>query len=266
MKDHKLSAGFARLLDDRSERGWEVVPRLRAYLYDAEVPPVTIVVDALTSRREPDGWFHPSSHPMWSEAQLYVYLTAPDKLVPDPLEYEGATAVSAGTFFHGFLQHAGLQEGVFVEREGERCDCGGKWTSTHNRAEVYAEDRETMSRGHEDGETDSGKGVEIKTAHPAVQEKCRTLQGLIASKPHYYAQVQDYMRMVGWEATCVVFISMVYPFPMTEVLVPFDKVFAMKLREKYLRVREAVERGAFPYRGCCGEPKDCPARVVCPAS
>lgn len=268
-KDTKLSPNFRRMLDADSQ-GQEFVPKVMTYLHSPQFEGYALEVPGFDVRREPDGWFHPSSHPLWTEWQLYTYLTAPDRLRADPFEYDGAIAVTAGSFFHDFLQRAGVDCGAVVEQPPE-CGCGaicGQDPEHPNRAEVYAEDGEAGVRGHADGQmVESGRGLEIKTMHPMKQAKVSEigLDYLKDKNPDYYLQAQEYMRMRGWEAMVVVTVSMSYPFKLDELVIPYDRVAAMRTREKYLRVRSYAADGREPPRGeCCMKPKDCPAKLVCP--
>jgi hypothetical protein len=83
-----------------------------------------------------------------------------------------------------------------------------------------------------------------------------------AKKPQYYAQNQEYLRMSGRDRMIVMFVGTQYPYSFAEVHVPFDRAEAFKIKDKYLRVRQAVEDGRPPME-CCGSQPNCPARSVC---
>ena len=80
----------------------------------------------------------------------------------------------------------------------------------------------------------------------------------------YYAQAQEYLRMSGRERMIVVILSLTYPFEMREIHVPFDRVFAYGVRDKFYRVLQAVADQTPPRCECVGKDRDgCPARGVC---
>lgn len=259
----KLSGKFRKMVDANAG-GQLVVPKLRQLLYDPSFRSFDVHVEGMDERREPDGWFHPSTHPSWTERQLYYYLVEPSKLREDPFELEGALAVTAGSFFHDVVQHICLDSGL--ASRFPNCPCGGD----HNEAELYLEDREAMTRGHSDGVwAETSDGLELKTAHPSIVDGLNStpfgperLTRFMEKKPEYYLQAQEYLRMSGRDRMLVVFISTSYPFSMVEVHVPFDRVVSYRLREKYLRVLQAAQDLRVPME-CCGGLKSCPAANVC---
>src|SRR5205814_2064417 len=95
------------------------------------------------------------------------------------------------------------------------------------------------------------------------------LEMLKEKYPGYYAQQQEYMRMSGYRISILVFLEMGFPWDLTEIHIPFDPKFAYGVRDKYLRVREAANRGELP-RACCsiGDKgiSECPARGICPVA
>lgn len=256
------SSGFRRMLKEAS-KGDKVVPVLRAALYDPDFKDFWIKVEGYKERK-PDGWFHPSEHPLVPERQLFYYLTEPERLVPEPYDPTKTLAVTAGSFFHSFSQTVLADKGLLI-RQPEVCECGAKHDAPN--VEVYAINRESQSRGHSDGALSFGDGFEFKTGHPSIVGKIKDLESFKERKPGYYAQTQDYMRMLEWEAMRVVFMALVFPFDMSEIIVPFDRQFATGVRDKYMRVLQAAadQRITDP---CCNpgsaDSKICFARAVCP--
>lgn len=259
----KMSRGFAKVID-QTKAGLIVSPRLEAVLHDPAFKGFTVKVEGFEGRREPDDWFHPSTHPLWEERQLFYYLTEPKKVIPEVFGREGALAVTIGSVVHDGTQHIALQHGLL--KSFPNCPC----PEDHNDAEVMLVDEEVGTRGHSDGVwAETGDGVELKTAHSAIVDSLNKtefgperLERFREKKPAYYAQAQEYLRMSGRERMLVVFISTQYPYLMAEVHVPFDRKFAYGIREKYLRVRQAVRDGRVP-NGCCGGLKACPVRTLC---
>lgn len=258
----KLSPKFRKTVGAQ-KAGMVAVPRFQPLLYDPMHEGLGIWVPGFDGRREPDGWFHPSTHPLWNARQLYHYLTDPGQVKGDPFEWEGTLAVTVGSVIHDLIQHVGLVHGILHAYPDCPCEQG------HNDAEVLLVDEEVGSRGHSDGAMDTGDGFEIKSAHPAIVTNINGVEfgpertaAWRDKKPAYYAQAQEYLRMSGRKRMVTLIVSTSYPFEMAEVHIPFDRAYAHDLREKYLRVRAAVERGRPPYE-CCGGQKSCPVRTVC---
>lgn len=259
----RLSAKFTNAMSQHIA-GMVAVPKLQAILTDPSFDSFDLRVPGFSKRRRPDGWFHPSTHPLWTERQLYYYLTQPDDLIQDPFEASGALAVTVGSTVHDTIQQAALQAGL-LERF-PNCACGGR----HNDAEQLLVDEEAGTRGHSDGAwKETGDGLEIKTAHSGIVDainKATFGEDRLAvyreRKPVYYAQNQEYLRMSGRDRMLVVFVGTQYPYSFAEVHVPYDRVFALGIRDKYLRVRQAVADGNLPNQ-CCGGQQGCPVRGIC---
>lgn len=254
----KMTPNFRKLLAGAS-RGEIVIPILRAYLWNPEFKSFDVKVQGF-SRRPPDGWFHPSVHPSWPERMLYYYLTEPEKLIEEPLDPASVMAITQGNFWHEVIELCLEDAGYLSARE------------------VYVEDQHTGSRGKYDGlgviEGIDEEVFEFKTMmtakiakiergapdDPAVIESFRKLQ------PDYYLQAQDYMRLSGYRQWRGLILGLEYPFGMREIAFGFDAPVAYAIRDKYLRVRQAVadQRPPMP---CCSPKsalaKSCPARGVC---
>jgi hypothetical protein len=259
----RLSANFQTLVSN-ADAGMVAVPKMQALLTDPNFKGFSVYIPGFSSKRKPDGWFHPSTHPLWAERQLYYYLTQPDDLVEDPFDSAGALAVTVGSTLHDAIQSVGLANGL-LERF-PNCACGGK----HNEAEVMLIDEDAGCRGHSDGVWQAtGDGFEIKTAHSNVVDGMNKvafgeerLEFYRSKKPQYYAQNQEYLRMSGRDRMIVMFVGTQYPYAFSEIHVPFDRAYSFKIRSKYLRVREAVKNNRPPME-CCGSKSNCPARSLC---
>lgn len=252
--------------------GEEVVPLLRRYLTNPKTKPFTVDVDRFLPR-PPDGKFHPSSHPLWTERQLYWYLVEPERMVPEPFDPHNTMAVTAGAFWHSFIEMCMKDLGLLVG-DAKRCrhrNC----TDDRYCPEVFVEDSVTGAQGSMDGQLPA-KVWEFKTCWPGhidkievdpladVYERCAVFK---AKWPGYYAQVQEYMRMARLMETRVVLLAPVMPYAMTEVAVVYDHVHSYQVEMKYLRAREAAAIGVMP-NPCCApgskESRQCIARQVCP--
>jgi hypothetical protein len=236
-------------------KGEILVPILRSYLYDPKFPSFTVPVRGFEAR-PPDGWFHPSTHPLWYERQLYYYLTEPQAFVGEPYDPTSAMTVTQGQFWHTFIQAC-------------LTDCG--WLKG---VEVKVEDKETGSRGSMDGIGDE-EVWEFKTMRATKAQKIvqgapndpRVIASFKALVPGYYAQAQEYMRLSGLRRWRGLILSLEWPFPLREIAMPYDELMAYQIRTKYLTVRQAVADQSVP-KPCCGvgskEAKACPARTICP--
>jgi hypothetical protein len=248
------SPNFRRVVKGAAS-GEKIIPMLQSYLRDPTFPSFVVPVHGF-EQRPPDGWFHPSTHPLWTERQLYYYLTEPEHLAREVLDDTSTMAITSGNFWHSFVQNCLYNLGLIKD------------------AEVYVEDKEAGARGSMDGEMED-EVFEFKTMNdnkmakiasggpttPKVQESFRALC------PPYFAQGQTYMRMSGLRRTRFLIATTGFPFQMRELVIDYDQRFAMEVRDKYLRVRQAVA-DQRPPDPCCGprskESKSCVGRMVCP--
>lgn len=210
------------------------------------------------SNRPPDGWFHPSTHPLWTERQLYYYLAEPEAMVKEPFDYLGTLATTGGTFWHEFMQHILIDAGVLKDTE------------------VYVEDPECGSRGAMDGHLVFDEAWEFKTMYGLKMKKFTELgppdspELLAVFKdkcPEYWAQAQEYLRMSGFRTMRFTIMEIGFPFTMAEIAVPYTPQDALPIRDKYMRVRQAVADQVLP-QPCCipgsQMARTCVARDVCP--
>ena len=240
-----------------------IIPRLRTFLFDPHFREITIQLDGW-SGRPPDGWFHPSTHPSWTERQLYYYLLNPEGVTPEPFELSSVLAITQGTFWHSFLLGIMVEAGIL----------------SHN--EVYVEDPVLKSRGSMDGLLDvdnlpitEPESLELKTMRGSIMQGCPkgppddpAKQAWFKIKHlTYYLQAQEYMRMANIARHRVLIIGIESPFPMIELVVPYSFTDAMFTADKYKRVIQAVA-DRIPPDPCCsyGSPtaKVCPVRLSCP--
>lgn len=286
---------FGSTLRDVS-KGLLVKPVLHNYLYDAEFPDFDVKFRNHKMEREPDGWFHPSTHPLWKPGALLRYLTKPKEMPVEKKEYMGTLSVTIGTAMHGFVEMC-LEDAGIRPRALNMCTvCPRACPSPKGRSknktcgchldeglllpngdhvvgcrEPGAIDPEAGSRGHMDGVLDLSAmstpsqahdqpGFEFKTSSARKQIADLDLASYREKHPIYYAQNQEYMRMRGLRMMIVLFMYMGYPWEQTEIHVPYDPAFAMGIRDKYLRVRQAA---ADQVDLACCRLKGCPAYGLC---
>lgn len=244
------SANFKQIINGAAS-GEIVVPALRAALWSPDFKSFDVKVAGFEPR-PPDGWFHPSTHPLWPERLLYWYLVAPDRLEMEPFDPASTMAVTQGHFWHSLIGVIGMELGIFTA------------------VEVPVKDEHTGSRGSMDA-TLANEVFEFKTMRPTKYRKIErgapddplVIAAWRKMVPDYYAQAQEYMRLSGYRRHRTLVLSMEYPFPMREIVIDFDPVFAYEIAQKFVRVRQAVADGRPPFE-CCAT-KDCPSRLLCPA-
>lgn len=254
-----------------------VVPLVESALRAGKFPEYFTVTFRDEGReRKPDGWFHPSTHPMWGERQLFYYLTRPDELVPEEIEYQNRMAMLMGTAVHAFIQVVMIAAGILIKPHGTCVACGREHGTKKNQCHEWgAIDRELGRRGHVDGLLEVsvwkwGRGLfEFKSIgdKATIGLQHHDVEWLKKKKPGYYAQVQDYLDMTGMQKAIIIFAILGFPWRLVEIEVPYDEAFMIGLRGKYRRVREAVAADEIP-DPCCAprskESKVCPALEICP--
>lgn len=253
-----------------------VVPRLLAFFSGTPVLPVVSIPIRNFEVRHPDGWFHPSTHPLMTERQLYHYLVHPQEWLPDPFSVTSILAVTQGVFWHYFVQSILEKIGLLrvINPDGEH-----SW----DRVECPVEDPVLRSKGSLDGIINSDnvpvlqedEGFEFKTMSTFSMKQCprgapddrARLEWWKADHPEYYAQNQEYMRMRGLNHMRVVVLGLQSPFPFIELKVPYSPSAAWVVSDKYARVIQAVADRSYPAQCCVvgsTQAKLCSARGICP--
>lgn len=265
---------FSSMIAD-ADKGAVLSPLLRNYLNAGSWKhDLYVKFPKGNMNRKPDGWFHPSEHPLWTERQLYLYLTQIDLRVVEPLGYLGAFSVTMGTAVHSFIE--GLLTDMGLRLNREQMEAAGFTVGKGRDGEPHFSDPDTNARGATDGISDvevrgwtGYKNIELKTTNQMKMDRIPDMdvEAFRSAWPGYYAQQQEYLRMSGMSMSMVLVIGMGYPWPMKEFHVPFDPVFAGGIRDKYMRALEAAQTGVMP--GACCAPgsamsNSCPMRLACP--
>jgi hypothetical protein len=253
---------FKALVKDAAG-GTVLRPILRSWFYEAKYPPKFSVEfnNYAMNDRKPDGWFHPSTHPLWPARMLWWYLTQPDKLLVEHIEYMGNLSITVGHALHGFVQMVLTEAGIL------------------KGTEVAFSDEETMARGSLDGIVDlelpgyAGREhvFEFKTTNAAKLSSLQDLdiEGFRKKWPAYYAQQQEYMRISGMRVSVVLMLALGYPWEMREFHIPYNPLFANGVADKYKLVLAHVRGDVMP-EACCSigskAADACPARAVCPVA
>jgi hypothetical protein len=252
-------------------QGLLVKPILHNYLFDARFPEFTLTFAKQSMERAPDGWFHPSTHPVLHERVLYQYLAHPASFPLEKKQYMGTLAVTLGTIVHEFIQTCLTDAGI-RPLDLQRCTtCPPKAKCK----EPGVLDEELGERGHLDGlltfegipnvPDDKAQSVfEFKTSNDNFGRLTKMedldLEAFRKKWPDYYGQQQRYLKMSGRRWSLVLMMEMTYPFVMKEFHIPFDVGYNAGVDAKYRRVRQAVADGRPPI--CCGL-KGCVSAPVC---
>lgn len=278
-----LSPQFRRAID-MHDQGLVLKHRIESYLVRAQFPDVfSVTFRKAGLARKPDGWFHPSTHPLWPARVLYYYLTAPDQIEVEQLSYESRMAVTMGTAIHAFIEMCIRDAGYMAPLTGTCPACNRPHGTKKGECDEFGvADKAVGVRGHMDGVlnipfdgtrwvgTQAGL-LEFKTTNP---NKARGLTDndleMFREKwPEYYAQVQDYMEASGLRQAIVLVAVLGFPWKILEFQIPYDPGYALALRRKYLLVRQHETAGTPP-DACCAalskESKQCVARFVCPVA
>lgn len=277
----ELSGRFRRMVD-MLDGGLVLKPKLDVYLNEARFPDeFSVVFKKAGLRREPDGFFHPSTHPGWTARQLYYYLTAPARMEAELLGYESRMAVTMGTAVHGFVEMCLHDMGVMIPLTGTCPACHRERGTAEGQCGEYgAADPILGSRGHMDGNIEINLrgtfwkpglgGFEFKTTNPKAAGSRladNDIEGFKATWPEYYDQVQEYMRISGLRQFIVIVAVLGYPWKMIEFQITLDPSHIHGIQTKYQVVRDHEKMGTPP-DPCCGpgskQAKVCPARAVCP--
>jgi hypothetical protein len=272
----KPTPAFRRMAD-MIKKDLVLVPLIEGYLRLAKFPKVFDVTFRDEGKdREPDGFFHPSSHPMWPERMLFYYLTQPEALLPEDIAYENRMAMIMGTAVHSFIEACMIHAGILLKPKGTCVACGRKHGNGKDECPEWgALDPVLGRRGHMDGileigMAEWGRGLfEFKTINPKAcfGLEHHSLDWLRTKHLDYYAQVQDYLDMTGMQRAIIVFCVLGFPWRLVEIEVPYDHQFVTALKAKYARVREHEAEATLP-DACCAigskESKVCPARLACP--
>jgi hypothetical protein len=255
-----------RKMANMATEGLIVKPLLHKYFYEAKFAKEwTVAFRQQDTFREPDGWFHPSSHPLLKPRQLWLYLNDPKAWAQTEFDYSIRMSILMGSALHDFVEMALEDIGLLMRPKG-KCPTCHRRQPQECKEHGFA-DEATKTRGHLDGVIRWGEdhtsigGFEFKSANPftlkGVQDN--DVETFKKKWPYYYAQIQEYMRISGLRQFIVLFFGMGNPWEMTEFLIEYDVPFAFEVESRY---RLALTSPVMP-SPCCGPrskmSKECPA-------
>ncbi len=275
-------SGRFRTMTDMVDIQLVLKPLLDLYLHESKFPDrFSVTFHKAGQAREPDGYFHPSTHPHWTARMLYYYLTAPEKMEVEDLSYESRMAVTMGTAVHGFIEMCVRDMGMMIPLEGVCPACKRPHGTGEGQCDEYGTADEAIgSRGHMDGVLVINVkgtywipgigGFEFKTTNPkaaGARLKDNDLEGFKKTWPDYYDQVQEYMQISGLRQFLVIVAVLGYPWKLIEFQIPYDPVHALTTKAKYQVVRDH-QKMMTPPDACCApkskQARECPARAACP--
>ena len=198
----------------------------------------------------PDGFFHPSSHPMLGERELY-YRFHPafrDKLTLEPNTVEKQLAFAVGSAIHAVVQTQ-MQMAKLVTPEDIEVEYVNEEHNVRGRIDWLAH--------HPNG---TRLLVELKTCNQ------RKFANQTEPDPSWVAQVNLGLDSQDLDLGILLMLEVGYPYRLTEWRIRRNRELLDNLYAKFDRVREAIARNEPP-RHCCAPDsttmKACPARFHC---
>ena len=199
----------------------------------------------------PDGFFHPSTHALKGERELY-YMMHPDyqdQLVFERPSLQREMAFAMGSALHGVVQtHMEMCQLVRGPQD----------------VEVEYINTEHHVRGRIDWVTHHPNGSVIP-----VEFKTRThfrYNKQTEPEPSWIAQLNLGLDSQDIDLGVLLMVESGYPYRMREFKVRRDHELLDEIYAKFDRVREAIAENKPP-RYCCAEGSavmhECPARYVC---
>ncbi len=197
-----------------------------------------------------DGYFHPSTHTMMGERQLY-YMFHPDhreKMVREPKRLASQMIFAMGSAMHAVVQTQFQMANVLEDKD----------------IEVEYINKEHHVRGRLDFIVTAPGGlripVELKTINPFLFQKTKEI------KPTWDAQLSLALDALGFNEGILLMVTRGDPFLIKEFRVPRNDELLSKIYKKFDYVRECIALNTPP-KPCCAlgsnEMKGCPARFEC---
>lgn len=242
---------------DMAADGCLVKPVFHRFFLDSSIEFEFALKVARPTPRKPDGWFHASQHPLATDRELYLWLTAdPEKYVSEDFGYTGLMSVMFGSLGHAVIEALLDRMGVTVPLPEGTCPaCGKERKSRQARSSLRwctehgAVDRATRARCHLDAILNFSRagtfGFDFKSIHQFGLSKIPDMdaEAFREKWPKYWAQMQECMRLTGLRRYIVFFMTMGVPWDTREFHFDFDPAFAARTELKYKRVLSCVERG-----------------------
>jgi len=248
-----MTDAFSAILK-RLEKNEMILPTLQNQLL-ADDWPDSYTIDSgpyygLNSDGTPDGYFHPSSHPMLGARELY-YRFHPDYrdlLVPERTTSTRTVTLGIHSAAHAMIQTQMLRTGL-VRKENVEWEYRDEVNKVRGRIDFIF-----------DHSSAGPLVVEFKGQNPYHFRK------LESPKPAWEAQLSLGLDNYGTNVGVLLVMEMSYPFTFKEFRVEKNTALLEEIYAKFRYVREAIKENKPP-RHCCAEDSDtankCEARFQC---
>lgn len=246
-----MQSGFEALLGHLAQRDLILPYFETAVLADNWPDSYTITIDSSPYYGAGDGYFHPSTHALKGERELY-YMMHPDHashLLQERPSLQREMAFAMGSALHGVVQTQ-MQMCQLVRGPQD--------------IEVEYVNTEHHVRGRIDWITHHPNGTIIP-----VEMKTRThfkFHKQLEPEPSWVAQLNLGLDSQDIDLGVLLMVESGYPYRCREFQVPRDRKLLDEIYAKFDRVREAVATNTPP-RYCCPPDsavmKACPARNMC---
>lgn len=249
-----MATGFDAILNRLASRDL-ILPYFESgMLADNWPPSYTIEIDSspyygLDEDGKPDGYFHPSSHALLGERELYYrfHPDTRDKMVWERNSLQRQLGFAMGSALHGVVQTQMVMMGLVAPED----------------VEVEYVNEEHHVRGRIDwmaNLNDTRLAVEMKTRTSWLFARQTEIE------PSWRAQLNLAMDSQDVDLGVLLMMESGYPYRCTEFQVQRDRELLAEIYAKFDRVRAAVEANEPP-RHCCAPDSTimqaCPARYVC---
>lgn len=214
-----------------------------------------IKVDSSPYYGRGDGYFHPSSHALMGERQLY-YLFHPDyagKMTPERRTLTSEMTLTGGSAWHAVLQAQMTMAKLIKDPR----PIVGDIEHEYRNDEHQVRGRIDWLVTHPNGST---LVVEFKTRN---QYSWAKQPGPL---PSWVAQTNLAMDNVGLDLGVIIMLEMCWPWRFREFHVKRDQELIDSIYAKFDRVRAAIAANEPPKHCCPPDSKEmekCPARYSC---
>lgn len=197
-----------------------------------------------------DGYFHPSTHALMPERELYYHFHPEhhDKLIHEKWSLQSLMTVAMGSAMHAILQTK-LQMMGMLTPENTELEFVDQFRGARGRLDALLNHPEYQLLP-----------LEFKTMNP------RSFEGLEVIKPEWDAQFSINLDQNGFDWGLILVLQTGWPYRFREFRVQKNQMLVDQIYEKWARVRAAIEAD-IPPRRCCslnsGQMKSCPARYEC---
>lgn len=246
-----VATGFEALLGTLAQRHI-ILPYFEASMMADNWPmSYQVTIDSSPYYGAGDGYFHPSTHALKGERELY-YMMHPETaglMVPEPNSIQRQMAFAMGSALHGVLQtHMEMMNLVRGPQD----------------IEVEYINHEHHLRGRIDWICHLPNGQVLP-----VEMKTRTVSRFAwqnEPEPSWVAQLNLGMDSQDADLGILLMVEAGYPYRMQEFQIHRDRELLDGIYAKFDRVREAIARNEPPQYCCAPDSptmKKCPARNLC---